>query len=404
MELKAPGLKTRKRADGSVAYYWVASAISRDTAAYPTKTVRIHGDESEVRHRCLVLTAELKEWLSQQGRQQSKRYDGTLRSLIRLYQTTPESPYNRVKANTRAMYDESLRLLEKSVGARRLGKLTGLDFVRWYNNFKTPVAPGKPERQRRAYKAMQLLRIVIKFGMVMNIADCFRLATILTSMAFTAPAARTKSITYDQTLAICERAVEKGLLSIAIAQALQFDLTLRQIDVIGRWEKVDNSVTSGIQDRGQRWVDGLLWSHIDADGVLSKPTSKTGQTAEHDTRAYPMLGHLLGMVPPEERVGPIVKSEMTGLPYRYRYFYKIWRKVATEAGVPKDVWNRDSRAGGVTEGSDAGADIEHLRHHANHKNIQTTTRYNRKTLEKTRHVAELRIARRNAVKTRKTDV
>ncbi|AJY46256.1 integrase [Martelella endophytica] len=404
MELKAPGLKARRRTNGTVAYYWVASAVSRDTAGYPIKTVRVHGDDNEIRHRCRVLTAELKEWLSQQDRGQNKRYDGTLRSLIRLYQTTPESPYNHVKANTRAMYDESLGLLEKSVGARRLGKLTGLDFVRWYNNFKLPASGGKPERQRRAYKAMQLLRIVIKFGVVMNIAECFRLATILSGMEFTAPAARTKSVTYDQAQTICERAIEKGLLSIAIAQALQFDLTLRQIDVIGRWERTKDPETGGIVDRGQRWVDGLLWSHIGADGVLSKPTSKTGQTAEHDTHAYPMLQKLLDMVPQDQRVGPVVKSETTGLPYRYRYFYKIWREVATEAGVPKDVWNRDSRAGGVTEGSDAGADIEHLRHHANHKNIQTTTRYNRTTLEKTRHVAELRIARRKAMNTQKTDV
>ncbi|WP_292052652.1 site-specific integrase [Martelella sp.] len=316
MELKAPGLKARKRANGAVAYYWVASAVSRDTAGYPIKTVRVHGDENGIRHRCLLLTAELKEWLSQQDRGQAKRYDGTLRSLIRLYQTTPESPYNRVKANTRAMYNESLGLLEKSVGARRLGQLTGLDFVRWYNNFRLPAGEGKPERQRRAYKAMQLLRIVIKFGVVMNIADCFRLATIFSGMEFTAPAARTKSITYDQAQAICEKAAENGLLSIAIAQALQFDLTLRQIDVIGRWETSIEAETGGILDRGQRWVDGLLWSHIDPDGVLSKPTSKTGQTAEHDTRAYPMLRQLLDMIPQEKtgRAGCNIRDDRPSIP------------------------------------------------------------------------------------------
>jgi hypothetical protein len=66
-----------------------------------------------------------------------------------------------------------------------------------------------------------------------------------------------------------------------------------------------------------------------------------------------------------------------------------------KAGIPAEVWNRDSRAGGVTEGSDSGADIEHLRHHANHSNIQTTGRYNRNTLTKTRNVAQLRVAHRS---------
>ncbi|QRM54086.1 hypothetical protein [Sinorhizobium sp. BG8] len=67
--------------------------------------------------------------------------------------------------------------------------------------------------------------------------------------------------------------------------------------------------------------------------------------------------------------------------------------------MPKTVWNRDGRAGGVTEGSDAGADLEHLRDHANHTNAATTRRYNRKTLEKTREVAHLRVASRNGKNT-----
>jgi hypothetical protein len=51
------------------------------------------------------------------------------------------------------------------------------------------------------------------------------------------------------------------------------------------------------------------------------------------------------------------------------------------------VLNRDSRAGGATEGSDAGADLEHLRHPLNHSDAKTTSRYNRNTLTKTREVA-----------------
>lgn len=413
MELKAPGLKSRRRAGGNVAHYWVASAVARDTVGYPLKTVRVHGSDEEIAARCCVLTSELKEWLSKKGHGGAPKYDGTLRSLIRLYQQTPESPYHRVKSNTRTMYDEGLSILEKSVGARQLSKLTGLDFIRWFDNFRKPaedtqkqaaqraeaakqgiILPSNPERHRRAYKAIQLLRIVIKFGVVLDIHDCFKLATVLETLEFSAPKARTKAITYAQAKAVCDVAAEKGLLSIALAQALQFDLTLRQIDVIGRWELIEEGEGGGIVDRGRRWVDGLLWSHIDEHGILSKDTSKTGQAAEHDTNAYPMLRDLLAKVPMSERVGPVIKSEKTGLPYRYRYFLDTWREVADEADVPKDVWNRDSRAGGVTEGSDAGADIEHLRHHANHKNIQTTTRYNRATLEKTRHVAELRVAKR----------
>lgn len=422
MELNAPGLKSRPRTNGTTAHYWVASAVARDTAGYPLKTVRVHGSDDEIAARCRVLTSELKQWLSEKGIGNTTEYDGTLKSVITLYRQTKESPYHEVKSNTRAMYDESLAVLESSVGSRRLEKLTGLDFKRWYANFKEPAKdtekqaerrveaakmgvtlPPNPERQRRAYKAMQLLRIVIGFGVVMNITECFRLSAILREMEFSAPRARTASITFAQAEAICNKAVEKGLLSIAIAQALQFELTLRQIDVIGRWEKTDDPRSGGIVDRGRRWRDGLLWSHIDANGVLTKTTSKVDDVvAEHDTNEYPFLRKFLDMVPTEKRFGPVIKCETTGLPYRYRHFSGLWREIATDVGVPANVWNRDSRAGGVTEGSDSGADLEHLRHHANHKNSQTTQRYNRATLDKTRQVAKLRVAHRGGKNTQET--
>lgn len=422
METEKIGLKKRPRQDGSTAYYWVASAVSRHAKDYPQKTVRVHGDIEEVIQRCQVLTSELKQWLAQKGIGAPAQYDGTLKSLIRMYQQTKGSGYFEVKSNTRAMYDFSLSLLEKDCGMRRLSRVTGLDIRAWYDHFKEPAEdtekeaeqraeaakqgitlPPNPERTRRAYQCMQLLRIVVGFGVVANITDCFRLKTVLEEMRFHVPRGRTEQITFEQAKAVCEVAISKDLISIALAQALQFELTLRQIDVIGRWEKMDDARDGGIVDRGQRWRDGLLWAHLNADGILNKPTSKIeGVTAEHDTMQYPFLRSIIDLVPPEKRIGPMIKSEATGLPYRQRYFSDQWRMCADEAGVPKSVWNRDSRAGGITEGSDAGADLEHLRHHANHQNSATTQRYNRKTLEKTRTVAQFRQAHRTAKNTPET--
>lgn len=399
MVTDAPGLKHRKRADGSTTYYWVASAISKNTESYPLKTVRLHGTPDEIAQRCRVLTSELKLWLSDLGKGPQPIFDGTIKGLIQVYRKTEESPYHNIKHNTRRMYDQSLDLIESAVGARQLSKLTGLDFTRWYNNLKLPAKDGGAERQRRAYKAMQLFRIIVKFGVVANISECVRLATILQNMEFSAPAARTQHITFQQVEAVCAKALSKGRLSIAIAQALQFELTLRQIDVIGIWEPLDiTGEHTGIINKGQRWTGGVTWSHIDSHGILSKVTTKTGQLAEHDTTAYPFLRKLLDMVPLHQRIGPIIINETTGIPYRHKQFATIWRQIADECGISKDVWNRDSRAGGVTEGSDAGANIEHLRHHANHSNISTTIRYDRKTVEKTRTVAELRIAHRSEPK------
>ncbi|MGO1160397.1 site-specific integrase [Brucella sp. C7-11G] len=399
MELKAPGLKRRPNTDGTVRYYWVASAVSKHAKEYSQKTVQVHGTPEEIAHRCRLLTSELKLWLSNRGLGTKPIFDGTLKSLIAVYRKTPESPYHQLKFNTVEMYDRNLDLLERTVGSRFLTRLSGLDFQRWYNKFKEPSVEGGPERKRTAYQAMQILRVIVKFGIVANITECTRLAVVLEQMRFQVPPARTEHITFEQVQAICTKAIDQGRTSIAIAQVLQFELTLRQIDVIGQWEPLEegdegHGIVSGHRKR-ERWTGGLTWGHIDVDGVLSKVTTKTGQIAEHDTNAYPYLRSILDLIPQGKRIGPMVIDESTGLPYRdRRRFSRIWRAIANECGVSPDVWNRDSRAGGVTEGSDAGANIEHLRHHANHANIATTARYNRNTIEKTRTVAELRVAHR----------
>jgi hypothetical protein len=78
------------------------------------------------------------------------------------------------------------------------------------------------------------------------------------------------------------------------------------------------------------------------------------------------------------------------------------RTVARAAGVPDHVWNMDARAGGISEGDDAGADLNMLRSAAGHTQASTTARYVRGTIGKSRKVAELRQAHREAA--RKHDV
>jgi hypothetical protein len=114
--------------------------------------------------------------------------------------------------------------------------------------------------------------------------------------------------------------------------------------------------------------------------VLVKDTTKTGQEANIDFNLYPLALAELQRVPPDQRVGPLIINPRTGQPFIERRFQKDWRAVARAAGIPDDVLNRDSRAGGVTEGADAGADLKHLRHHASHSSTVTTVRYSRKTL------------------------
>lgn len=77
----------------------------------------------------------------------------------------------------------------------------------------------------------------------------------------------------------------------------------------------------------------------------------------------------------------------------------VWRMIATEAGVPKKVRNMDSRAGAITEATDAGAELEHIRHAATHSDIAMTQRYSRGESGKAEEVARKRNEHRNKSRT-----
>lgn len=58
----------------------------------------------------------------------------------------------------------------------------------------------------------------------------------------------------------------------------------------------------------------------------------------------------LSYVAQEARKGPLIVNPATGLPYRSVYFQWLWRLIRKDEGVSEDIWNRDLRAGGITEG------------------------------------------------------
>jgi integrase len=70
-------------------------------------------------------------------------------------------------------------------------------------------------------------------------------------------------------------------------------------------------------------------------------------------------------------------------------------KVRKITGIRKEVWNRDMRAAGITEGRQANAPIDDLAKQAGHANKRTTARvYDRDRLEAARRIAKARVAHR----------
>lgn len=400
------GLKARTNKSGVKTAYWVAANCSRKAKHYPRPVVRLHGPEATWGEACRALREDLLLWIAEQAEPaRPLRFDGTWGGLIDQYTGHEMSPYHNVKASTKARYDWELKAIRLAVGRRLLSKTTGIDLMRWERNFGAPNPGSEKRKVARAHDLMSSVRKITSWGKVLELPHCARLHAILEELEFEGVAGRTALFTYDHAKAVIDRAHAVGRPSVALAQALQFDTMLRQIDVIGEWV-VDLASTSGIRNRvknarsPKRWETGLTWGHIDHEMILRKLVSKTARKtraiAEIDLKKYPMTMAELGRVAPDRRMGPVVINEETGLPYTYGTFYDVWRSIANEAGVPPQVQNRDSRSGGITEGTDAGATLEMVRHTATHKNPATTARYSRSTLTKTGEVADMRMRHRQS--------
>jgi hypothetical protein len=346
---------------------------------------------------CQELQGQMLAWAANEGAFPQHGYDGSVRSLAHRFQSDEDSPYRQMKWNSQINFDKTVKIIVATVGDRQVGRLLGSDFLRWHRNWGAPKSEGGRPRPWRAKHCMDAVRTMVGYGVTLGYADGVKADTLLGKMRFPTPPARGSKLELEHVIAIRPVAHANGLGSIALATVLQFELSLRQKDVIGEWEPAPLA-EGGIVYKGRRWVNGLLWSHIDADMVLRKTPTKTvkhGIKVEFDLKLYPAVLEEIAKVPIERRVGPMIVSERTGEPYKHRTYTQTWRKVADKAGVPKTVWNMDARAGAISEAYDAGASETDVMKHAGHKNPQTNARYNRGTLEQTSRVARLRLARRS---------
>jgi hypothetical protein len=338
------------------------------------------------------------------GLRSSERfYDGTLAALVRRYQHDPASQYQGIKWNTRRTYDQVLDVIEKAFGKRALAGLHIGDFRRWYDEAAKPKAAGGLPRVRKAHGIISMCRRLFAYGISAEIPECARLATILNASRFKQPGRRRIKLELAHVQAFVAEALKRNRASVALGTALQFETTLRQRDVIGEWEPISQGTEhSGIVLRGRRWVHGLTWADISSELTVFKETTKTGAVVGHDLKLYPLVYSILTAVQPHQRIGPLIVDEKAGRPYAAHAYTREWRVVARAAGVPDHVWNMDARAGGISEGDDAGADLDMLRSTAGHSQASTTARYVRGTIGKAREVAKLRQAHREAG--RKRDV
>lgn len=403
-DLDAPGLKARPSASNPERLYWICRTDIAKEGYKPT-TVRLHYDLNDPADRKLIsaachkLQAEMLEWADGK-RASGLEYDGTVASLIRLYQRDEASPYNDLKWNTQRTYDQVLGVIHKAFGKRALAALKITDFRRWYDEAKKPKKPGGQERVRKAHGIIAMTRRLMSYGIMAELPECARISAILNEARFKQPARRRVKLEYHHVRAFIDAAYAKGRISLALGTAIQFETGMRQRDVIGEWAPLVDAddVTAGIVLNGRRWVNGLTWSDINNRMSLYKETTKTGAIVSHDLSLCPLAMEVIARVPPQQRSGPMIVDETALRPYAEHAYAREWRRIARDAGIPSAVWNMDARAGAITEAEDAGAELDEIRGAVGHSQASTTARYSRGAIGKARKVASLRVAHRNATK------
>jgi integrase len=391
---KAPGLIWDR---GAPIWRATRAAIK---AGFPTKRVNLKifaDNEATLVARCHRLTVEQNDWLAgRHGR--DPLFDGTVRSVINFWQTEPTSPYHAIEASSRHPYDIYARMIVATVGARRVDALDGRDLRRWHAEWSAPVEQGGKPRVAAARMAIIVLKNALTFAATCRKPGCAELRDILGKVRFAGPRPRTEAPTAAEIIAARKAAHELGHAAAALAYALQFEGAMRQWDVVGKWVPLSDKKPSSIIDGTSKWI-GPTWSQIDANLILRYSPAKTqftsGAAVTLDLSLMPMVIEELAKVPAEARRGPLIVNPRTSLPYRNWYYGEVWRRVRKIADIRKEIWNRDLRAAGVTEGRQAGAPTDDLAKQAGHANKRTTAKvYDRDRLEAARRVAQARVAHR----------
>lgn len=388
------GIKWRARRRGDPVPYWFASRKAIEKG-YPVKAVNLSGSTNVV-DRAKRLQAEMLSWLD--GPQKLVSFDGTFRSLLDLYERDPESSFHQVEETTRDSYSVYLRKLYSHIGALRIDACDGRDVRRWFAAWRND---NGRDRLPRARMALAVLKAAVSFGVVCRRPGCRDFQDVLSELEFQTPDSRTHAPTAEQMGAARRAARENGAPLRALVYAIEFETTLRQWDIIGKWVRLSDPRPSAITYKSRKWI-GPMVASIDSRMILkvtpSKTRKTTGVTLTFDLAACPMVQEEIAIL--EGRSGPLIVNERTGRPYSPVEFNDGWRADYALAGLPGDLWNRDTRAGGVTEGTRSGASKDDRRMLAGHAREETTDIYDREQIEVHRRVMASRtIWRKNSTKT-----
>ncbi len=415
MAHEAPGIVWRSRKKGWAATWQARSDLVK--RGYIPKSVTLWSggepspiDAAHIATQCQQYQAEMLLW-SRGVDRPPNAFRGTLQSLVICYRTDVDSPYQANRYHVRVNRDSLLRRIDRRHGQMALSEIRGRALKAWHKEWSVD-----GNRLATGSAFMRQLRALFSFGATMlEDQDCVRLCSVMSEMRFPGTKPRGVSVTYEHAKAVIDAAHEHfGWDSIALAQALQFECTLRQKDVIGEMVPLSEPGVSAVIIRDEKWLRGVVWQEVDERLILRHITSKKQKMVEIDLKLAPLVMAELQDIAGEEPLivvdeitkrvavnrhllpasGPIVICETSGLPWSGNEYRRKWRLVARFCGVPDNVWNMDSRSGAISEAIQSGAPIEFVRHAAAHSDVSQTADYDRTQAEATAKVMKMRVADR----------
>jgi hypothetical protein len=396
----APGLTWRRRKCGWEARWQCRTDLakrgyeikSQRLGYFPDGTEPSADDIAYIQTRCETLQANMLIW-GRGGLPQVMTFDGTIRGLIDAYQRDKDSSYRKLRYNTRLHYDTLCNRLITDLGGKVVSEITTRDLLSWHNKFVDA------NHIPMGHACVGMLRTILTFGKTV-LADpaCKLVRSDLEDLRFPMGKPRSSILTAEHVVLIRAEAHRRGKASIALAQAFQFDLMVRQKDVIGEWVPMSEPVLSDTIWGNAKWLRGIRWEEINENLILTHVTSKRQKEIRPDLRLAPMVLEEIDLLFPgwnRDRAnlpanGPMVVCETLGVPWVANEFRRQWRFIATACGIPKSVRNMDSRAGAITEATEADVPLESIKHAATHSDIGMTQRYARGQDEKTADVMRAR--------------
>ncbi|QND51541.1 integrase [Phyllobacterium sp. 628] len=391
---KALGLKWMKRAHGHTPI-WVANEedVKR---GYSPKTVNLSflvDNPDMLVAKCNALQADMLLWRTGY-RHDPLAFDGTLRSLFSVYQRDEESAFHKLKPGSLIPYKHYLSKLEEHIGPRRVDSIMGIDVIRWHK-----IWSAGDKKLAAAATCRAVLEAAVRHGILRRFAGCIELREILQTARAGLPQPRRREavLTAEQAIAARQAAHAAGRPSSALLYAFVYETTLRLWDVAGQWWPIDKGGVSEVVDTESKlkWF-GLRWENIDDNLQLKFTPSKTantsGKSVAYPLSKAPMVMEELAHWPEEKRIGPIIVSETTGLPYASRAITERWAEDRKAANIDSKVWARDLRASGITEGRASGATTDDAAKVAGHSGTRTTSSvYDRATEEAAERFADARL-------------